>query len=127
MRGQAGLVRLLGLGLGAGLAAGLLAGTAIFLASRDPLTPKIIYAELVTGAVTGLLMIRVVWEGRGWARTLVAGAVLGGVIAMFLAAEAKMVPFVLQAGVLQGLLLAAVLKRWGQSRRLAKPGHSTEN
>lgn len=104
-------MRLLFRGLLAGLALGGLSGAGIYLASEMPLTPRIIYAELILGAILGTLMTRVVRVGAGWVRTLVGGAILGFLLAAILASEAEMVPYILEAGVAQGVALAAVLKK----------------
>ncbi len=94
-----------------GLLSGAIAGLAIFYGSRIPLTPKIIYAEIVVGVITGLLTSRIVSERAGWPRTLIAGAVLGFLVTLPVALEAKVLPHVEEAGMAQGLLLAALLKK----------------
>lgn len=104
------------LGWWAGLLVGALPGAGIFFLPHEPLKVQIFLAAALKGALTGLLLASVLRSAEGWARTLLSGAALGGLMGLVvaLAKGFAAAPYVAPSGVVEGLGLAAILKKWGR-------------
>lgn len=104
------------LGWWAGLAVGGLAGAGIFFVPEEPLKVQIFLAAGLKGALSGLLLAGALRAANGWGRTLLAGAALGGLMGLVvaLAKGFAAAPYVAPSGVVEGLALAAILKKWGR-------------
>ncbi|MBI2955890.1 MAG: hypothetical protein HYY26_01125 [Acidobacteria bacterium] len=103
-------------GIGAGLGLGALGAAGIFWVPQEPRPAQVFCAAALKGALTGLLLAGVLSEPLSWVRALLGGAVLGGLMGLVvaLAKGYSAAPYVVQASVIEGLLLGAILKKWGR-------------
>lgn len=104
------------LGWWAGAIGGALFAAGIFFVPEEPLKVQIFLAGALKGALTGLLLAGVLSSASGWGRTLLTGAALGGLMGLVvgLAKGFAAAPYVAPSGAIEGLLIAAVLKKWAR-------------
>ncbi len=105
------------LGALAGILLGALGAAGIFFVPIEPRPVPIFIAGTIKGGLTGLLLAGTFSGRESWMRTLAAGAVLGGLMGLVvaLAKGFAAAPYVVHASLIEGLLLAAVLKAWGRA------------
>lgn len=106
------------LGVIAGTLLGALGAAGIFFVPVEPRPLPIFIAGTIKGGLTGLLLAGTFSGRESWALTLAAGALLGGLMGLVvaLAKGFAAAPYVVHASLMEGFLLAAVLKGWGRQQ-----------
>jgi len=95
---------------------GALGAAGIFFVPIEPRPVPIFFAGIIKGGLTGLLLAGTLSGRESWTRTLAAGTLLGGLMGLVvaLAKGFAAAPYVAHASLIEGFLLAAVLKAWGR-------------
>ena len=93
-------------------------GTGIFFEPEEPMALQVYLATVLQGALIGLLIGAVISKSTSWMGTPLCSAILAGLsgVTISLAKGLEDAPFAIPFNVVQGLVVAAVLKRWGAER-----------
>ncbi len=93
-------------------------GTGIFFEPDEPMALKVYLATVLQGGLIGLMLGAVLSKSTNWLRTVVGSAIMGGLmgVTISLAKGLEDAPFAVPFNVVQGLVIAAILKRWGAER-----------
>ncbi len=105
------------LGPVAGVVFALIFGVGIFFVPEEPLKVQIYIAMTLNAGLIGLMLATLLRGSDRWLVTLVIGAVLGGLmgVTVSLAKGLADAPFAVPHNALEGLVIAAILKKWGRS------------
>ena len=97
--------------------AGIL-GTGIFFEPDEPMALQVYLATVLQGGLIGLFIGAVFRKSTSWLSTLFGSAILAGLsgLTISLAKGLEDAPFAIPFNVIQGLVIAAILKRWGAER-----------
>lgn len=103
------------LGTVAGIILAAIVGSGILFVPEEPLKVQILIATTIKGGLIGLMLAAVLSGSERWPRTLLVGALLSGLmgVEISLAKGFDDAPFAVPASVVEGLVLAAILKKWG--------------
>ena len=101
-----------------GLVFAAVLGTGIFFEPDEPMALQVYLATVLNGGLVGLLIGAVFSKSTNWLRTLVGSAILAGLmgVTISLAKGLEDAPFAVPFNVVQGLVVAAILKRWRTER-----------
>lgn len=104
------------LGPVAGVVFALIFGVGIFFVPEEPLKIQIYIATTLSAGLIGLMLASLLRGSEQWLATLVTGAVLGGLmgVTVSLAKGLADAPFAVPHNAVEGLVIAAILKRWGR-------------
>ena len=93
-------------------------GTGIFFEPDEPMALQVYLATVLQGGLIGLFIGAVFSKSTNWLSTLVGSAILAGLmgVTISLAKGLEDAPFAVPFNVVQGLVIAAILKRWGAER-----------
>ena len=93
-------------------------GAGIFFEPDEPMALQVYLATVLQGGLIGLLIGAVFSKSTGWMGTLLGSAILAGLtgVTVSLAKGLEDAPYAVPFNVVQGLVIAAVLKRWGAER-----------
>ena len=93
-------------------------GTGIFFEPEEPMALQVYLATVLQGGLIGLLIGAVFSKSTSWLSTLLGSAILAGLtgVTISLAKGLEDAPFAIPFNVVQGLVIAAILKRWGTER-----------
>ncbi len=91
-------------------------GSGIVFVPEEPLKLQVYLATILEGGLIGLLIGAVFDKSTVWLSTLIGSAVLAGLMgtAVSLAKGFDDAPFAIPFNAVQGLVIAAILKRWGK-------------
>ena len=100
------------LGIIAGVLLAGLMGLSIFFVPEEPLKGPIYLATSIKGGLLGLMLATALSKKTRWSATLIAGAALGGLMGLVIALAKgfESAPLVIPISLVQGMLLAAILK-----------------
>ncbi len=89
-------------------------GSGIFFVPEEPLKLQVYLATILQGGLIGLLIGAVFDKSTAWMSTLIGSAVLAGLtgVAVSLAKGFEDAPFAVPFNAVEGLVIAAILKRW---------------
>ena len=92
----------------------------IFFVPEEPLKLQVYLASVLHGALTGLLLGAVLRGSERWLITLVVGTVLGSLMGLTVSLSKGLsgAPFAVPMVAMEGLIVAAVLKRFCKTRHL---------
>ena len=93
-------------------------GTGIFFEPDEPMALQVYLATVLEGGLIGLLIGAVFSKSTTWMGTLIGSALLAGLmgVTVSLAKGLEDAPFAVPFNAVEGLVIAAVLKRWGSKR-----------
>lgn len=91
-------------------------GTGIFFEPDEPLKLQVYLATVLQGGLIGLLIGAVFDKSTAWMSTLIGSAILAGLMgaAASLAKGFDDAPFAIPFNAVEGLVVAAILRRWGK-------------
>ncbi len=101
-----------------GLVFAAVLGTGIFFEPDEPMALQVYLATVLQGGLIGLLIGAVFNRSTNWLNTLAGSAILAGLmgVTISLAKGLEDAPFAVPFTAVQGLVIAAILKRWGSER-----------
>lgn len=93
-------------------------GSGIFFDPGEPLKLQVYLATILEGGLIGLLIGAVFDKSTAWMSTLIGSAMLAGLMGatVSLAKGFEDAPFAIPFDAVEGLVIAAILKRWGAKR-----------
>ena len=94
----------------------LIFGSGIFFDPEEPMKVQVYIAMTLNAGLIGLMLAALLRGTEKWQHTLVVGAVLGGLTGLIasLAKSLADAPFAIPFNAVEGLVIAAILKRWGK-------------
>ena len=91
-------------------------GSGIFFVPEEPLKLQVYLATILEGGLIGLLVGAVFDKSTAWMSTLIGSAVLAGLMGLTISLAKGLddAPFAVPFNAVEGLVIAAILKRWGK-------------
>ena len=91
-------------------------GWGIFFVPEEPLKLQVYLATILQGGLIGLLVGAVFDKSTAWMSTLIGSAVLAGLMGLTISLAKGLddAPFAVPFNAVEGLAIAAILKRWGK-------------